>query len=423
MKDRGQGGALGCLGDTKMMASEAVVIEAEEEMDAGNRVLAALCAASFLAALNYFATTPFYPEIAHDLHATVPLVGQVATAMILISATLGLAVGPLADRYGYRGPLTLGVLAVAANLIGVGLAPSYPVMLGLSIAGGLADALVFGLPLAIAGLRYSGAAQKRAMGWTIGSLSSASIVGVPVMTAIGGATGWRIALIGAGSLAAVSAWLIALALPPDDPRPASRFRWAELWTAYAPLLRHGPVLRLYGASALRSVTWFGVLTYLGAFLDDRVGLGTERIGLMYTACGIGAGAGSFLGGRLRLRSPRRAVALTCAGSGIGVGAVLLQTSAWVVAPLVLALAFAGALAGLAIATLLADESPAGIGTTMVLNGSTINLGAAGGAALGGALIALGGYPLFALGAPLFAFAAAVLALWPAGGGQQAVARG
>jgi predicted MFS family arabinose efflux permease len=73
---------------------------------------------------------------------------------------------------------------------------------------------------------------------------------------------------------------------------------------------------------------------------------------------------------------------------------------------------ASAIAGVGIATLLAAESPAGTGTTMVLNGSVLNLGAAGGTALGGALIALGGYDALGLGLPIFALVAAALAWWP-----------
>ena len=71
-------------------------------------------------ALNFFGTAPFYPDIARDLDTTVPLVGQVTTLMILISTVLGLAVGPIADRYGYRLMLVIGVVAVAVNLVGIG---------------------------------------------------------------------------------------------------------------------------------------------------------------------------------------------------------------------------------------------------------------------------------------------------------------
>src|SRR6185436_11308022 len=120
------------------------------------RVLAALCVAAFLASLNFFATTPFYAPMARDLHTTIPLLGQVVTLTVLLSAGLGLVVGPLADRYGYRWPLVIGLLGIAVNLVGTGLAPAYPVLLGVSVSGGLGDALVFGLALAIAGTRFAG---------------------------------------------------------------------------------------------------------------------------------------------------------------------------------------------------------------------------------------------------------------------------
>jgi predicted MFS family arabinose efflux permease len=54
------------------------------------RVQILLCLSAFLAALNFFAPTPFYPQMAHDLQTTVPLLGQVVTLMALISAGLGL---------------------------------------------------------------------------------------------------------------------------------------------------------------------------------------------------------------------------------------------------------------------------------------------------------------------------------------------
>src|SRR4051812_20238175 len=69
---------------------------------AAGRVQILLCLSAFLAALNYFAPTPFYPQMARDLQTTVPLLGQVVTLMALISAGLGLFAGPLADRYGFR---------------------------------------------------------------------------------------------------------------------------------------------------------------------------------------------------------------------------------------------------------------------------------------------------------------------------------
>jgi len=171
----------------------------------------------------------------------------------------------------------IGMLAIAVNLLGTGLVPSYPVL------------LVVGLPLAIAGVHFAGQAQKRAMGWIIGSLSIAPILGAPILTTIGG---------------------------------------------------------------------------------------------------IGYAAGSVAaGGRLHLGSPRTTVAITCAIGAQTVALILLLATPWVVVVLLVVASVASAVAGIGIATLLAAESPAGAGTTMVLNGSLLKLGAATGTALGGGLIA------------------------------------
>src|SRR5688500_2394089 len=132
---------------------------------APGRVQILLCLSAFLAALNFFAPTPFYPQMARDLQTTVPLLGQVVTLMALISAALGLLAGPLADRYGYRWPLVMGLLAIAVGLLGTGLAPSYPVLLGLGVVMGFGDALAYSLPFAIAATHFSDVAQRRAIAW------------------------------------------------------------------------------------------------------------------------------------------------------------------------------------------------------------------------------------------------------------------
>jgi len=65
------------------------------------------------------------------------------------------------------------------------------------------------------------------------------------------------------------------------------------------------------------------------------------------------------------------------------------------------------------AALMTAETPSGAGTTMTLNGSLFNLGAAGGSAIGGALLALSGYQALSIGLPIFALGAALLSWRPA----------
>lgn len=260
------------------------------------RFQAALCVSAFLAALNFFATTPFYPEMASDLQTSVPLLGQVVTLMAFISTALRLAVGPLADRYGYRWPLVLGLVAIAVNLLGMGLAPAYTVLLGLGIVGGLGDALAFSLPLAIAGKLFTGDARRRAIGLTIGALSTASIVGVPLLIAFGDLRGWRATLGMAGLVGALAAGFVAHSLPPGARKGATPLRVRGLLEAYVPLLAHPASLRLLAVTALRAMSWLGLLTYLGAHLGQVVGLDSREIGFVYMLAGAGYVVGSVAAG-------------------------------------------------------------------------------------------------------------------------------
>jgi predicted MFS family arabinose efflux permease len=381
------------------------------------RVIAALCVASFLASLNFFATSPFYAVMADDLDTSVPLLGQVTTGMICVSTVLGLFLGPVADRYGYRRPLVMGVIAVAVTLAGAGLSPSYPVLLAFSVSGGLADALVFGLPLAVAGVRFKGAAQRKAIGWTMGSLSSAPIVGTPLLTTAASFSSWRYALVAAGVASLLAAWFVHSALPADETPPSEPFAWREILDAYLPILGHAHTLRLYGASAFRAISWIGLLTYLGAFLSDEVGLSTRGIGFAYMAGGSGYAIASVLSARLVDVSSRRIVSISCLVSAVAIGVTMQLTSVWLVVPLLITSSIVASFVGIGIASILARESPAGTGTTMVLNGSLLNLGSAVGALVGGVFLSVGDYRTLGFGLPVFAIIAAGLAVWPSPGGS------
>ena len=75
--------------------------------------------------------------------------------------------------------------------------------------------------------------------------------------------------------------------------------------------------------------------------------------------------------------------------------------------------FAGAFGWVAVVALLTAGTPAGAGTTMTLHGSLFNLGAAGGGAIGGLLLAVAGFDALAVGLPAFGLGAALLA-WRSG---------
>ena len=187
-----------------------------------------------------------------------------------------------------------------------------------------------------------------------------------------------------------------------------------LVAAYRPLLRHRPSVRLFGATALRTACWIGLLTYFGAFLAEELGLGTRQVGVAYMLGGAAYCLGSLAAGArlgdLPLR-PLTAAANAAMGLLVGIVVALPLGPLATVALLPLA-AFVGAIGSVGLTALLVEETPAGAATTMGLNGAIFSLGAAGGAAAGGVLLSVGGYDALGLGLPAFALAAALLVLPP-----------
>ena len=382
---------------------------------ANRRTLVALGLGTFVAALVFVVPPIFFPQMAVELDVSVPLLGQIMSVMLGLSVVLGLVIGPLADRSGYRFLILIGLIASVVCLLIFGLAPTFLLLFLASAAGAVTDSAVLGPSLAIAGTAFEGAAARRAIGWTTAAQAGCAIVGVPLLAAVGAAGGWRMAFVVGGLVAAAVLALATCWLPRDHRSATTPLRLESLLAPYRPLLRDGTMRRLYGATVCGAVCWFGLVTYLGAFLVEALGLGTGQVGLVYMIVGAGYCLGSLVvGGPLARVSTRRLIISGFLATAVLVG---LAFSARTGTPgsiiLITGVSLMMGVEGVAMTTLLTTETPSGAGTTMTLSGSLFNLGAAGGSAIGGALIALSGYEALALGFPVFALGAAMLSWRPA----------
>ena len=376
------------------------------------RLLLALGLGTFITSLLTIGPTPFFPQIASDLGVTVPLLGQITSSMLLLSALFGFIAGPLADRSGHRALILAGLAAAVVCLLSFGLAPAYPALFVASIAGAVTTAAVIGPSYAVASTAFTGALARRAVGWTNGAQAGSAIIGIPLLTAVGAALGWRAAFVAAGIAAAAVLAIAAVSLPHDRRSTTEPLRPRVILAPYRQLFAHGGMRRLYAATLLTAVCWFGFVTYFGAFLASILGLPLNQVGIVYVVTGSCYFAGSLAaGGPLARISTRK---LVIAGFG-------LMALCWAVAfsarPGVAGAVLLIATASLAMGTgvvstiaLLSTETPSGLGTTLTLNTALFKIGSAGGGAIGGLLLALGGFEAVGLGLPLFGIAAAVLAL-------------
>ena len=197
----------------------------------------------------------------------------------------------------------VGIVAVALNLAGMALAPTYAALLPMAILAAIGDAILFGLPYAIVGERLRGDRQRRAVAWISGGLSLGIVAAPTFLALIGNVVGWRGALLLAAALTLLTALPALRWLPPDGGRGGSRLTPRSLLAAYRPLARSRSMILLYGASGLRSAGVIGAFSYFGAFIADRYHVDAGLVGLSYLGIGLGVLAGDVLSATTTIRAP------------------------------------------------------------------------------------------------------------------------
>ena len=382
------------------------------------RLVPVLALAAFVNMTGALALGPFLPVVADELGTSVAVVGQVPSLAMLLAAGLGLVIGPLAERFGYRRTLVLSIVAVASSALGMGLAPSVVPLLLAGLIGAVGRAAVVPTAQAVVGTRFEDAERRRAVSWIMTGHSGSALVGIPLLTGIAAFASWRIALAALGMLALAVAVLLRLTPIADGGRRDGPLRLRGILTSYAPLWTRRSLAAVVLSSFVGGTGSWVAFTYLGAYFAQRHGYTTTEVGLVYLAVGVGIVLGTrMVGTRLGAR-PRPLLIAARAGGGVTIGAALLLP---LPAPVSLGLLVLGAMADLvattAAAVLLVADAPESRATTMTVNQAALSLGVACGGVLGGLVLANGEYSALGAVALAWLLAAAGLLVWarPRGG--------
>jgi predicted MFS family arabinose efflux permease len=375
---------------------------------ADRRLVPVLTLATFVTMLQAMALAPLLPAISDDLGTSVSLLGQIPAATMFLAAAIGFVAGPLADRYGHHRILLASLMALVASSLGMAIAPGYLVLFAATMIGAVGRAVVQPVATVIVGERYDGDRQRRAVSWVMAGVSGAVIGGVPVLTAVADAAGWRAPLAGLALIIAALIPLVRWGLGPAVPSRTDAVSLRNVLAAYRPIVADRPTLGLIAASLLGSAGIWIMATYVGAFYDDRHGYTTAQIGWVFFVPGVTIFLGTLAtGGRIGALPLRPVVMLTRVVTGVIIAAVfVLPLHALVGIGLFGIQGFTTAIALVAVVLLLMRESPASRATTLTLNTVALSLGYALGSMLGGALLAIGDYELIGLASLLLNLGAA-----------------
>ena len=355
--------------------------------------LAALALGGVAIGLTEFVAMGLLPEIARGVMPeayarsssdTVARAGWIITAY-----ALGVVVGaPLIAALTARLPrkrLVLGLLALfTVGTVASAVAPSFGLVLVARFVAALPHGAYFGAAGLLAATLMGPGSAGRGYAAVLSGLTAANVVGVPLITRLGQAEGWRVAYLAIAAVFLLTLFTVLVSVP-EVPAAEHASPMAELRTLRKPL-----VWLVAATAAIGFAAFFAANSYIAPVTTDVTGLPASTVPWVLVAVGLGMTVGNALGGWYADRDVRRAM---LAGFGCVIAAVAFFGAAagTTVGLLVGAFLIGGTslFLGPALQARLITVAPDAQLMGAAVNQSAMNVANSLGAALGGAVIAAG----------------------------------
>jgi len=267
------------------------------------RVALILFGVLFLGVSDTQLVPPLLSTIASEFGTTPGGAGIIVTSYSLAAAVFALFAGPLSDRIGRKKVLAGGLALFAASSAATYHVTTLDMLVVVRTVTGFAAGTLSTCALSFAGDHYPYEQRGRAMGVLSMAYFLAFVTSAPASALIAPRFGWRIVF---AAFSVVGVGLLVLSVT-KLPRVAVPSRRSSLFPNFA--THFGQRERLAGivAAFLTSGGLVGFLTYAGAWLTNELGIGLDRVALVFGISGLAAVAASPAAGWLADHAGKRNV--------------------------------------------------------------------------------------------------------------------
>ncbi|GAA4715100.1 MFS transporter [Nocardioides conyzicola] len=363
--------------------------------------LLVLAVAVFAAVTTELVPVGLLPQISSAFDVSTGTAGLLVSAYAVMVAVLSVPLALATRRLPRKPVLLVTVGGYGVSNVVAAVAPTFGVLAAGRVVGGITHALFFSVCIGYAARLVPPTQTGRAMALASVGVSGGLVLGVPLSTAVGEALGWRVAFGAMAVLVGLVLVMAVVVLPPvegprddEDRHPGRRWDLASVVTA----------------NGLTYLGTYVLYTYVSVLLLDS-GASERWVAptlLLFGVCGL---VGLRITAAQLDRRPRGSAILVPLLMAVGCGATALAYPrlALVVAAGMVWLAAFGPAASLYQSASVRTAASAPETAGAWINASS-NAGIAGGAALGGAVMASSGLTWVAGVAAVIVAASAILAL-------------
>jgi predicted MFS family arabinose efflux permease len=359
-------------------------------------LLVFLAAAIFLAMTVWLMLGPLLVELATVFRTSVAVTGQLTAATAITWALTAFLAGPVSDTYGRRRMLLMGLMLMVLGTLSSAVAWNYGALLACRCLTGVGAAMIPPNCFATVADVFPTPDQRgKAMGWLVSAGGLGTAFGIPLVALLADIGGWRLPFYALGLLLLLLWGLLWVWFPSSPRQPGQAVSFVAHFRTVGVSAVFWCVL---AANCLQVMAFMGMSSYLAPYLMRTYRLSAGETALPLTIAGLGVIAGSLIGGRVAGQGYRLAV-VAIAFIGGGLGAALVFTtdiSPWVTVMLAFGVAGLLPLSWPVTALLLTELAGQSRATATGLFAVSNQLGAVGGASLGGVMLSLGSFPLVGL---------------------------
>jgi predicted MFS family arabinose efflux permease len=358
-------------------------------------LLVFLSAAGFLSMTVWLMLGPLLVELATAFYTSVAVMGQLTAVTAVTWALTACLAGPVSDTYGRRCMLLTGLMLMALGTLSTAYAWNYRALLACRCLTGVGAAMVPSNCLATVADALPLDRRGMAMGWLSSATGLGMAFGIPLVALLTQLGGWRLPFYVIG-LALLLLWgLLWVWCPRHQPQAGHAVPFIAHFRAV------GVKAALWGvlvANGLRVMTLLGMFSYLVPYLTHTYRLSAGDTALPLTVAGLGSIIGSLIGGRVASQASRLVVVtIACIGGGLSATLVFtMDISLWATVMLACGVAGLLSLAWTVMAVLVTEVAGQSQATATGLLTVSNQLGAVGGASLGGVMLSLGSFPAVGL---------------------------